>query len=254
MMVVSTGTTEQVEEVTRQLRHLPVDHIRGVSLHFCYRRRDRRAMSRGLFTICSRHSTTRLYTSLPASRDWRTAGHPPPRSILDDSTEPVDLTEDNDAVNGLSPHAPPIHLRTPPARSTPEVHASHRRSMKKTFPEGWSPPRKLSREAMDGLRQLHSFDRETFSTPVLAAKFKISPEAVRRILKSKWEPTREQRARFAERERKRRETFIQMTRLQERMRALELAREGIGNDTVPNEDLPPNPVRGRDPKDKLSFR
>ncbi|EDR08216.1 uncharacterized protein LACBIDRAFT_148118, partial [Laccaria bicolor S238N-H82] len=68
---------------------------------------------------------------------------------------------------------------------------AHRETIRKEFPGGWSPPRKLSREAMDGLRQLHHHDPEKFTTPLLAEKFRISPEAVRRILKSKWEPSRE---------------------------------------------------------------
>ncbi|KZT65299.1 hypothetical protein DAEQUDRAFT_643870, partial [Daedalea quercina L-15889] len=69
---------------------------------------------------------------------------------------------------------------------------AHRAAMKKAFPQGWSPPRKLSREAMDALRALHATDPEVFTTPLLASKFRISPEAVRRILKSKWEPTQEE--------------------------------------------------------------
>ncbi|EJC99210.1 uncharacterized protein FOMMEDRAFT_34509, partial [Fomitiporia mediterranea MF3/22] len=68
----------------------------------------------------------------------------------------------------------------------------HRELMKKRFPEGWNPPRKLSREAMEGVRALHQHDPKTFSTPVLAERFRISPEAVRRILKSKWTPSKEE--------------------------------------------------------------
>ncbi|KAF8919746.1 hypothetical protein CPB85DRAFT_1153068, partial [Mucidula mucida] len=67
----------------------------------------------------------------------------------------------------------------------------HRQVIKEKFPDGWNPPRKLSREAMDGLRSLHQFEPDKFTTPFLADKFKISPEAVRRILKAKWEPTKE---------------------------------------------------------------
>lgn len=74
---------------------------------------------------------------------------------------------------------------------TPEQYRVHRQALKEKHPEGWLPPRKLSREAMDGLRALHHHDPKTFSTPVLANKFRISPEAVRRILKSKWAPSRE---------------------------------------------------------------
>ncbi|KAJ6588755.1 hypothetical protein B0H19DRAFT_893515, partial [Mycena capillaripes] len=65
---------------------------------------------------------------------------------------------------------------------------AHRAALKSAFPGGWDPPRKLSREAMDGLRQLHRVDPERFTTPVLAERFRVSPEAVRRILKSRWAP------------------------------------------------------------------
>ncbi|KAJ4474190.1 hypothetical protein C8R41DRAFT_740844, partial [Lentinula lateritia] len=67
----------------------------------------------------------------------------------------------------------------------------HREVIREEFPDGWNPPRKLSREAMEGLRQLYHLDKTKFTTPVLAEKFKISPEAVRRILKSRWEQPKE---------------------------------------------------------------
>lgn len=98
---------------------------------------------------------------------------------------------------------------------TPVEVIKHKQAMKKRFPEGWSPPRKLSREAMEGLRSLHAHDPETFSTSVLAEKFRISPEAVRRILRSKWMPTTEQRARLIARDRLSREQWIQERREEE---------------------------------------
>ncbi|KAL5522981.1 RRG9 [Sanghuangporus sanghuang] len=93
-------------------------------------------------------------------------------------------------------------------RRTPAEFLRHRQTMKKRFPEGWNPPRKLSREAMEGLRTLHRHDPETFSTPVLAERFRISPEAVRRILKSKWGPNKDEKANMLERERKRKQEYI----------------------------------------------
>jgi hypothetical protein len=57
---------------------------------------------------------------------------------------------------------------------------------------------------MDGLRELHKLDSAKFSTPVLAYRFKISPEAVRRILKSKWAPSSEKRVKWAMQDRRRR--------------------------------------------------
>ncbi|KAK0192809.1 hypothetical protein F5146DRAFT_873895, partial [Armillaria mellea] len=129
-------------------------------------------------------------------------GSPSHKSILDDdSPVKVDLTEDNDVVNRVRASTPPIHRRKPSKVATPEEYARHRKTMKQRFPEGWNPPRKISREAMDGLRELHQFDPGKFCTTVLADKFKISPDAVRRILKGRWEPSRERRIEMRAKER-----------------------------------------------------
>ncbi|PFH49346.1 hypothetical protein AMATHDRAFT_124370, partial [Amanita thiersii Skay4041] len=120
------------------------------------------------------------------------------------SNTPIDLSEDNDLVNGTRPRPPSSSStsRKPQKREpTPAHHKAHRYAMKERFPEGWSPPKKLSRDAMHGLRRLHALDPEQFSTPVLAARFRISPEAVRRILKSRWEPTTERQVKLAQKER-----------------------------------------------------
>ena len=62
---------------------------------------------------------------------------------------------------------------------------------------------------MDALRQLHRAEPRQFPVPVLAERFKISPEAVRRILKSTWEPSIETRTAMAIRERAKRQEFVQ---------------------------------------------
>ncbi|KII84286.1 hypothetical protein PLICRDRAFT_46142 [Plicaturopsis crispa FD-325 SS-3] len=161
-------------------------------------------------------------SSLP-KRDWNVGAHPAPPTLIKNTPreEPIDLSEEPEAdeydENG-KPIRTPSFRRKPSKQPTPHEFRAQRLTLKAAFPEGWSPPRKLSREAMDGLRAMHMYDPETFSTPVLAEKFKISPEAVRRILKSKWQPSREQRARFAERERRTREERIQASRLEERMK------------------------------------
>ncbi|KAF8589556.1 hypothetical protein K439DRAFT_1246128, partial [Ramaria rubella] len=58
-------------------------------------------------------------------------------------------------------------------------------------PGGWCPPCKISHDAMDSLCMLHRHSPETFTTPVLAQQFKVTPEAVRRILQSRWVPSKE---------------------------------------------------------------
>ena len=60
--------------------------------------------------------------------------------------------------------------------------------MKRKFPDGFNPPRRLSREAMDAVRQLNETDPSVFTTAALANRFKVSPESIRRILKSRWKP------------------------------------------------------------------
>ena len=59
---------------------------------------------------------------------------------------------------------------------------------------GWSPRKRLSPDALEGIRMLHSQSPEKYTTPVLAHHFQVSPEAIRRILKSKWRPNEEEEA------------------------------------------------------------
>ncbi|GAA5860485.1 hypothetical protein JCM1840_000272 [Sporobolomyces johnsonii] len=87
------------------------------------------------------------------------------------------------------------------AQQVPEWK-KHQQALRAQFPEGWAPPKRISREAMDLVRELHRAAPEIHTVPVLADKFKISPEAVRRILKSRFELPREEREK---REKKRRE-------------------------------------------------
>jgi hypothetical protein len=53
---------------------------------------------------------------------------------------------------------------------------------------------------MERLRVMHASDPVQFRTPVLAARFRISPEAVTRILRSKWSPSPERKAKLIARD------------------------------------------------------
>jgi hypothetical protein len=89
--------------------------------------------------------------------------------------------------------APIIELsrKTEPAEKEPWM--INKAALQKKFQgEKWSPRKKLSPDTMDGIRHLHKQAPDKFTTPVLADHFKISPEAVRRILKSKWRPSDEE--------------------------------------------------------------
>ncbi|KKZ68408.1 hypothetical protein EMCG_00177 [[Emmonsia] crescens] len=79
-----------------------------------------------------------------------------------------------------------------------------KRALKKKFPEGWNPRKRLHPDTLDTIRHLHQQDPAKYSTPVLAQEYKVSPEAIRRILKSKWQPSPDIAAERRERWEKRR--------------------------------------------------
>ncbi|KAM0747395.1 hypothetical protein T439DRAFT_383513 [Meredithblackwellia eburnea MCA 4105] len=103
------------------------------------------------------------------------------------------------------PARPPIALSSSAPPENLPGWALHRRSIKKQFPDGWDPPRKLSREAMNFVRALHQHSPQQFTVPALAERFRISPEAVTRILKSKFVMSEEENERREKRRRERKE-------------------------------------------------
>ena len=72
---------------------------------------------------------------------------------------------------------------------------------------GWAPRKRLSPDALEGIRSLHSQFPEKYTTPVLASHFQVSPEAIRRILKSKWRPNEDEELERRERWSKRGESL-----------------------------------------------
>jgi len=141
---------------------------------------------------------------------------------MDSSYDNYIASQDNHKpTNKLSSPASP----TSTSGQVPQTIIAHKAAMKKLFPDGWNPPKKLSREAMEGLRTLHDHDPETFTTTVLANRFKISPEAVRRILKSRWRPDTNRLTQIAQKEARARRAMI--------------ARQKFGVESAEaNEDIP----------------
>ena len=78
---------------------------------------------------------------------------------------------------------------------------------KKFGTTGWVPRKRLSPDALDGIRALHAQYPQTYTTEALAEQFKVSPEAIRRILKSKWRPSEEEDVSRRQRWQKRGETI-----------------------------------------------
>ncbi|KAJ1972732.1 Required for respiratory growth protein 9 mitochondrial, partial [Dimargaris verticillata] len=73
----------------------------------------------------------------------------------------------------------------------------------------WSPTKRVARSTMERIRFLHTNLPDTYTIPRLSAEFKISFEAVRRILKSKYIPSEASRARQEEKRIAKREAFEQ---------------------------------------------
>ncbi|KAG5926520.1 hypothetical protein E4U42_003232 [Claviceps africana] len=80
--------------------------------------------------------------------------------------------------------------KPPPPRKQP--WQIQKEALKEKFPEGWAPRKRLSPDALAGIRALNAQFPDVYTTKALADKFKVSPEAIRRVLKSKWTPSAEE--------------------------------------------------------------
>jgi len=65
--------------------------------------------------------------------------------------------------------------------------------------EAWKPKKRLSPDALEAIRAMHHKYPDKFTTPVLSEQFQVSPEVLRRILKSKWKPSAGEEDRRAKR-------------------------------------------------------
>lgn len=75
---------------------------------------------------------------------------------------------------------------------TKEQWMVQKAALKEKFPDGWNPRKRLSPDAMAGIRALNAQFPDKYTTPVLADHFKVPAEAIRRILRSKWTPRAEE--------------------------------------------------------------
>ncbi|KAL5363535.1 required for respiratory growth protein 9, mitochondrial [Aspergillus floccosus] len=132
---------------------------------------------------------------------------------IEDLTDNVDTSNTTSTSTDLS-HAPPKTSKTqkksaeatgknsradnerkaagPKPKRKKEGWQIQKDALKQKFREGWNPPKKLSPDALEGIRHLNAVAPERFTTPVLAEQFRVSPEAIRRILKSKWRASEEE--------------------------------------------------------------
>lgn len=76
-----------------------------------------------------------------------------------------------------------------PKPRTQEPWQIQKAALKEKFPDGWQPRKRLSPDALAGIRALNAQFPDVYTTDALADKFQVSREAIRRILKSSWRPS-----------------------------------------------------------------
>lgn len=81
---------------------------------------------------------------------------------------------------------------TPPPKPQ-EPWGIQKSALERKFGEkGWQPRKRLSPDTLSGIRALHASNPTVYNVDMLREHFKITPEAIRRILKSKWRPSTEE--------------------------------------------------------------
>ncbi|KAH9875054.1 hypothetical protein J1614_004542 [Plenodomus biglobosus] len=138
------------------------------------------------------HSSPRANDARTRANDTRSPLRAPrafaPTS-LNRSSERSSKASPPDSIDALAedPFSP-----QPTEPSKPDWRAQKAALKAKLNGEAWNPRKKLSPDTMEGIRHLNATQPSKFTTPVLAEHFKVSPEAIRRILKGKWRPNDEE--------------------------------------------------------------
>ncbi len=128
------------------------------------------------------------------SSDLRKSNHNPhpPSASEPPSVSQPEAQSPSTPPTTKPPSPDPSKDPTPPPpkpRTGPSPWQIQKAALTHKFPTGWIPRKRLSPDTLDGIRTLHLQYPLKYTTPVLAEQFKVSPEAIRRILKSKWRPS-----------------------------------------------------------------
>lgn len=156
----------------------------------------------------NQHSDSDVLTELTSTKADSNPRHPTPststttnNSSYKSAKSKTNQKNTSKEKKSRSTDAPPP--TGPPKKVKREPWQIQKEALQKKFKEGWHPRKKLSPDTLDTIRHLHATKPEEWTTPALAAQFKVSPESIRRILKSRWTPTSEERQKRQERWQKR---------------------------------------------------
>ncbi|KKA26260.1 hypothetical protein TD95_000015 [Thielaviopsis punctulata] len=112
------------------------------------------------------------------------------RGVTDSTSHSSSPSSSDADVDAAEPSSPSSY--TP--RDRRPTWLVQKEALRAKFPEGWRPSKRLSPDAMAGIRALHAQFPAEYTTAKLASKFQVSPEAIRRILRSRWAPSPEEEA------------------------------------------------------------
>ncbi|KAL6153341.1 Required for respiratory growth protein 9 mitochondrial [Exserohilum turcicum] len=164
----------------------------------CCTRRTLSLFIRSLTTPQSAFPANRLPLLSPHPSRFRSDKRPPPiydaslktprkKKLLQLEADAAAAAKSNEIQDALTDELSSQQQQRKPSRP---AWAIQKEALREKFNgEAWSPRKKLSPDTMEGIRHLHHTQPEKFTTPILADHFKVSPEAIRRILKSKWRPS-----------------------------------------------------------------
>lgn len=102
----------------------------------------------------------------------------------------------------LLKHSPNANTANTASSPKPEWHKRDA-AIKKRYGQ-WNPTRKLTRDQMDDVKHIAA-QMPHLRTVDLAQYFQVLPEAIRRILKSKWQPSEQTGLALREREQRRKQ-------------------------------------------------
>ncbi|KAL1901417.1 Required for respiratory growth protein 9 mitochondrial [Sporothrix stenoceras] len=134
------------------------------------KRRERRAAEKA--AVAAAASGAKTAPSTDTSKGDKPKG--------DKSKAKADTSSTSAAAAAAKAKAKPL-----PENAEPWQIQKH--ALREKFPEGWNPRKKLSPDALEGIRALNRQFPQVYTTAALAGHFQVSPEAIRRILKSKWQ-------------------------------------------------------------------
>lgn len=125
-----------------------------------------------------------------AAKNTRRTEQPSRPSISPSTSSPAPAP----APNRSRSHRESTGNYNPPPNSPAKPHQkegwrAQKEALKQKFPDGWAPRKRLSPDALAGIRALNAQFPDVYTTQALAAKFEMSAEAIRRILRTNWAPS-----------------------------------------------------------------